>query len=654
MKRHRLWIAAPVLAFSLLAMPAINAEAASDTAPQSEALFAEMIEGDRIVLNNAIVTDKEAVAKIAADLAANKPSTTFTFKLKTGEDSKDKIQSFIDQAKAANEYVYGVGAGYGYLATTMTTGNETQVTVNLYYNYHLLNSEFKSFNFKNAADVKKHEAEVAIVQQREQEITDYVKKVSAELFKKEMTEFEKVKAAYDYIILNTKYGSTKTVGFGKGHSPYSIVKEGVGVCQAYALLFQRLMDEAGIASQYIVGERVAGKTADGKYVKEGHAWNVVTIGGKTYHIDATHGDPIGSHLSEDFISYQTFLLSEAKILQHGHIITEERAYVKPVSEQFSAWQEVSEPLLFNGLMYYTVLEGTYIGADKQEYGIYAFKEAKVNAKTGELTSKKLTFGEGKEVRNVIAEHATIFNNKIFFSNYNDGARLWTLEADGTYDLMEELYNNGLNGLPQVGAIKIVDDELLAYDYSNPNTIVYREKQKETETIVPPPVTGTGVTEEKIAETFATNSPTVQAIEKAKSQQAFEELLKTLANFVNVDSNNPELAKFKKKVEGYNEAKKKVAETKAWTEELPPASTTKSWTVEFSEELGQESVKSIYVTDIFNNTITVVPAINGKQVTVTPNKPYEKGATYYLVIPAGVKSAAGTPIKEAISVAFTPQ
>ncbi|MEE1131387.1 MAG: transglutaminase domain-containing protein [Caryophanon sp.] len=650
MKRHRLWIAAPVLAFSLLVLPVINAEAASDTALQSEAIFAEIIENDRTILNNTIITEKEAVEKIAADLAANKPSTTFTFKLKTGENSGNKIQSLIEQAKATNEYVYGVGAGYGYLGSTMTTGNETQVTVHLYYSYHLLNSEFKSFNFKNDADIRKHAADVAIVQQREQEITNYVKEAAAKLFTKDMNEFEKVKAAYDYIILNTKYGKTNTQGFGKGHSPYSIVKEGVGVCQAYALLFQRLMDEAGVESKYVIGERVVGKTADGKIVKEGHAWNVVTIGGQTYHIDATHGDPIGNHLSEDFISYQTFLLSEAKILQHGHIITEKRPYVKPVSEQFSQWHEVSEPLEFNGSIYYTVLESTYIGADKNEYGIYAFKKGTVNSKTGAMTSKKLTFGEGTQIRNVMAEHATIFNNKIFFSNYNDGARLWTLDADGTYDLMRDLYNEGKNGLPQVGAIKIVNDELLAYDYSNPNTVVYREKQKAPEL---PIITGP-VTEEQIAEMFTANSPTVQAIEVAKSQEAFEQLLKQLASFVGAESDNPLLVEFKQKVEGFNEAKKKVAETKPWVETLPAANPNKSWTIEFSEELGQDGIKSIYVTDIFNSKITVSPAINGKFVTVTPEKPYEKGATYYLIIPAGVKSAAGEPIKEAISVAFTPQ
>ncbi|OCS90430.1 transglutaminase domain-containing protein [Caryophanon latum] len=650
MKRHRLWIAAPVLAFSLLALPAINAEAASDVAYQSEALFAEMIEGDRAVLNSTIITEKEAIAKIAADLAANKPSTTFTVVLKTGENSGEKIQSYIDQAKAVNEYVYGVGAGYGYLGSTMTTGNETQVTVHLYYNYHLLNSEFKSFNFQKDADIAKHAAAVAIVQQREQEITDYVKNVSAELFKKDMTEFEKVKAAYDYIILNTKYGKTNTQGFGKGHSPYSIVKEGVGVCQAYALLFQRLMDEAGIESKYIIGERVAGKTADGKIVKEGHAWNVVTIDDKTYHIDATHGDPIGSHLSEDFISYQTFLLSEQKILQHGHIITEKRPYVKPVSERFSTWQEVSEPLVFNGSIYYTVLEGTYI-KDNQQYGVYAFKQGTVNEKTGELTSKKLTFGEGKEVRNVIAEHATIFNNQIFFSNYNDGARLWTLNADGTYDLMKDLYNNGKNNLPQVGAIKVVNDELLAYDYSSPNTIVYREKKKEPEL---PPITGP-VTAEQIAEAFTADSPTVKAIESAKSQEAFEELLKQLASFVGAESDNPELAKFKKKVEGYNEVKKKVAETKVWANEIPPVKDVrKSWTIQFSEPIAFSDMKPITVTDIFGKSVTANVSLNNDAVIVEPLEDYEKGATYYLIIPAGFKSANGDVTTEAISVAFTPQ
>lgn len=54
------------------------------------------------------------------------------------------------------------------------------------------------------------------------------------------------------------------------------------VCAGYALIFKELMDRQGIACEYVQGKAIVENNESG-----GHAWNIVTIGGKKYGIDLT-------------------------------------------------------------------------------------------------------------------------------------------------------------------------------------------------------------------------------------------------------------------------------------------------------------------------------------------------------------------------------
>lgn len=687
MKKTRLWLAAPALALSLLAVPMMEAEASQVTSTNGGAIVTEIIETDRAVMNAGIkVKDaKEAAALIAKDLKQISATTTFTMEYKGGIDKiekedkiKKEVEAIVTEARGMDEYVYGMGAGYA----LSLSYSDTTYTATLSYNYHLLS---KSFEKKDLGDgtyelifhQELHADDMKSVQAKEKEITAYVKEVAADLFTKDMSDFEKVKAAYDFVIVNTTYGTTPKPGYGAGHSPYSIVKDGVGVCQAYALLFQRLMDEAGVESKYVVGERIVSGYKD---KKEGHAWNVVTIDGKTYHIDTTHGDPVAEHLSKDYISYQTFLLTEEQIKKRGHIITEKRPYTKPTSNLYSTWHEVEEPMMLGEFMYYTVLEGTFVQGDIT-YGKYAFKQGKVNLKTGALTSKTVTNERDPQKGAVSQQHLTKFNNKLFFANYNDGAILWVVKEDGTFTLMSDV--------PAVGKIQIVNDELRAYDYYNPAKIVYREQkvveeqkpkpepekptepekpveptpepEKPTEPEKPvdpkpepekPTVPGKA-TEAEVNENFKENSPVVQKIEATKTAAAFKALLVEFNKFLDITIQNKQLEAFQHKVRKYNGLQIELTTMTTWTKTKPKVeSPKKPWSIEFNAVVHKDSEKQLYVTDIFGEKLKANVEATGKIVTVTPMEEYVKGAEYYLIIPKDVKSTTGEDITKAISVPFT--
>ena len=167
-----------------------------------------------------------------------------------------------------------------------------------------------SYKSKNPEDqIKNHhyiDVNLSYTHTKEQEakVDNYVSKVISERRISEAeTDYEKVKAVHDYIITNAAYfkltrstdkitiglvqeGNEKfnTVNGVSVHSPYALCdddnEKNVGVCQAYAGLFQKFMDKLNIKCHYATG-----------YAGEKHAWNIVEIGKKYYNIDLTFDDP---------------------------------------------------------------------------------------------------------------------------------------------------------------------------------------------------------------------------------------------------------------------------------------------------------------------------------------------------------------------------
>ena len=54
------------------------------------------------------------------------------------------------------------------------------------------------------------------------------------------------------------------------------------VCAGYARAVQYLLERLGIPCIYVEGNTIGSS--------EGHAWNIVQIGGQYYYVDATNGD----------------------------------------------------------------------------------------------------------------------------------------------------------------------------------------------------------------------------------------------------------------------------------------------------------------------------------------------------------------------------
>ena len=92
-------------------------------------------------------------------------------------------------------------------------------------------------------------------------------------------EYEKVKAAYEYLILHTDYDLQSDLN----QNIQSVFLNHVSVCAGYAKAMKYLLDQAGVWCGYVEGQI----TDTG----EGHAWDLVRIDGEYSYVDPSWGDP---------------------------------------------------------------------------------------------------------------------------------------------------------------------------------------------------------------------------------------------------------------------------------------------------------------------------------------------------------------------------
>mgnify|MGYP002535627712 FL=1 len=92
------------------------------------------------------------------------------------------------------------------------------------------------------------------------------------------TDYQKIKAIYDYICSNITYDyvNLNDDSYLLKHTAYAALINKTAVCQGYATLFYRLSLEAGVDTRVITGD------SGGP-----HAWNIVKLNGKYYNLDST-------------------------------------------------------------------------------------------------------------------------------------------------------------------------------------------------------------------------------------------------------------------------------------------------------------------------------------------------------------------------------
>lgn len=123
-----------------------------------------------------------------------------------------------------------------------------------------------------------------------------------------LEDYQQALIVHDYLVQNCEYDKERLDANNVpdiSHTAYGSLVNKIAVCDGYADAFAYIMeDRLGITCEVISSEAMA------------HAWNMIEIGGKWYHVDATWDDPTWDCIGRVMHNY--FLLSDSKISDQDH------------------------------------------------------------------------------------------------------------------------------------------------------------------------------------------------------------------------------------------------------------------------------------------------------------------------------------------------
>lgn len=216
-------------------------------------------------------------------------------------------------------------------------------------NDNVRSEEFDNFNLnqvKNEITVSTSEQLVHVLQSgykpkvvagsNAEKVLNQAKEILIDIVNDEMTEFEKLRAIYEWIVLNVEYDnkalelseSLNTTQLKKYKAWYAegVFDDGVAVCEGFAKAFLIMAKLENIPAIMVTGD--------------GHAWNKVLYNGKWFGVDATHGSlslNISGQGTVEVLTYTQFMFSDEFKSLNGYVADDYLEYDAEDSNVFNIY-----------------------------------------------------------------------------------------------------------------------------------------------------------------------------------------------------------------------------------------------------------------------------------------------------------------------------
>ena len=169
-----------------------------------------------------------------------------------------------------------------------------------------------------------------------------------------MSEWEKVAFIHDYLALNYDYDHDLEI-----YDAYAMLKNGIGVCQAYSLLTRYLLKKLGIECECV------------SCAELNHEWNIVKIDGSWYHMDVTWDDRDDKGFYGQ-VSHEFFLASDSYFdvgVSDDRSHHSETGWVSPVSatngKYDAVFSGVTTPFVYTSDGVYAIKDGELVTYDPE-------------------------------------------------------------------------------------------------------------------------------------------------------------------------------------------------------------------------------------------------------------------------------------------------
>jgi transglutaminase-like putative cysteine protease len=217
------------------------------------------------------------------------------------------------------------------------------------------------------------------------------------------TPFERTQLLHDRIVRNTSYDEVAADSTGDGNPAFTaagLFENGKAVCQGYAEAYVVLLNRAGVPAVYASG------TSKGV----AHAWVIVSLGGKWYHVDPTYDDPVPDTVKQT--NYRYFLMSDDQLAKDH-----ERDFSEPACSDGSyVWMHRMDHVV-------QLKDGTYAYSDALDDG------AIVLSGPNGVDSRKVPFRLYEKTHDTTrGYYLCVDEGTLYLSNYSDGAAIYSLAS----------------------------------------------------------------------------------------------------------------------------------------------------------------------------------------------------------------------------------
>ncbi|OZB90516.1 transglutaminase domain-containing protein [Paenibacillus sp. XY044] len=317
--------------FSLVAVLLFGTVAAAAVSPSIDW---ERVYAATTSPGNVVTTVDGIQAKMLAAMNQRLEKIQFVYQGKTST-LKSQLKSALEQALESDPYINYTIESYGY----SYSGSSKSATVSVQLRY------------------RETAVQTAYVDQR-------VKAVLSSLIRPGMNDHEKIKAIHDWVVLHLKYDMTL-----QKYTAYDGLSSGSTVCQGYSLLTYKMLKEAGIPNKIVEGTAAPRDTG----VSQLHAWNLVLLDGKWYHLDTTWDDPAPDKAGEVGTGY--YLRTDAQMRK-------DHAWTKTYPAAVTLYRDTLSGLIRQGgshLAFYKKLQ------EQLEYQLY--DPAQIVSTSAQLSAK---------------------------------------------------------------------------------------------------------------------------------------------------------------------------------------------------------------------------------------------------------------------------
>lgn len=130
-----------------------------------------------------------------------------------------------------------------------------------------------------------------------------------------MSDYEKELYLHDWLVTHCDYDESVLGAADRGYAstPMGALVQGKAICEGYAKSMLMLMNMADIENFLVTGN-----ATDNQGNVQSHMWNIVTLDGQNYHLDATWDDPVAEDPESKIALRHTYVNMTDDSIQLDH------------------------------------------------------------------------------------------------------------------------------------------------------------------------------------------------------------------------------------------------------------------------------------------------------------------------------------------------